>query len=35
LICIQHVENSKSSMMKPAQAKQQVQMRLLRAETSV
>jgi hypothetical protein len=34
---IQHVESSKSSimMMKAVQAKQQVQMRLLRAETSV
>jgi hypothetical protein len=34
---IQHVESSKSSMMKAAQAKQQVatEMRLLRAETSV
>ena len=32
---IQHVESSKSSMMKAAQAKQQVQMRLLRAETIV
>ena len=32
---IQHVESSKSSMMKAAQAKQQVHMRLFRAETSV
>ena len=32
---LQHVESSKSSMMKAAQPKQQVQMRSLRAETSV
>ena len=32
---IHHVETNKSIMIKVVQAKQQVQMRLLRAETSV